>query len=110
MTVKFKCVLNLSEYDYLTAADIDKVKAELDKARYDWYHDGDELEISGECEVNEEFTDAANAADVASEIKWLLRDAADIDADIDVEERYDEDFYRESAFDEERRYYYSGLA
>lgn len=106
MTVDYKCSLNLSEYDFLTAADVVKVQAALDQNGYEWYRDGDEFEILGSCDVDEDFM---TESDVACEIEHLLWSTAEIDADATAEARYDEDERRESAFDEERRYYYDGL-
>ncbi len=107
MTVDYECRVKLDEYEYLTAGDVENVKAALDGAYYTWHHDGDDFTIAGKCEVDENGTDAA---DVAAEIRDLLWEVAEIDADVKAEARYDEDVYREDTFDEERRWFYLGLA
>lgn len=83
MTVAYDCTVNLGEYDDLTATDLDAVTAALDKERYEWYLDEDTLTIQGECDVDDY---AWTADDVAEDIKWLLRDAAEIDADVETRE------------------------
>lgn len=103
MTVTYFCEVDLSEYDDLTAEDIVKVKAALDEYRYDWYNDGDILRIDGECEVDSYGT---TAEDIAKEIHWILRDAADLDEDVKADGEPED---CESEFDEQIGYYYDGI-
>ena len=84
MTVTYGCNINLRDYieEDITTEDIANVKAAIEEAGYDFYQDGDEVTIEGEVEVDDYSTDAA---DVASEIKWILWKTAEIDADVDAE-------------------------
>lgn len=81
MTVGYDCEVNLNDYEDLTQEDLEAVATAL--KNYEWYHEGGKLVISGECEVDDY---AYSAKDVADELKWLLWDAAEIDADVDAEE------------------------
>lgn len=81
MTIAYKCEVKMSEpsdfehYDELTAA--------LSKNGYDWDYDPEtkSLIIDGETEVDSYDTDAV---DVASDIDYILRSTANIDADIEA--------------------------
>ena len=83
MTIAYKCEVKMSEpsdfehYDELTAA--------LSKNGYDWDYDPEtkSLIIDGETEVDSYDT---NADDVASDIDYILRSTANIDADIETKE------------------------
>ena len=80
MTVRYECTADVSE---LTAEELNAATNALDKDRYDWYLDGDELTVQGECEVDDYST---NADDVAKEIDYILWSEANLDADIKTEE------------------------
>lgn len=77
MTVNYECEVVLSEYEHLTQDDLEALDNAL--RYYDCYLDGDKLTISGECEVDDYTT---TAADVAADIKWLLWQSASVDADV----------------------------
>ena len=85
MTVEYECTLNIAEYKELGVTDDDfaKAKAAIEKAGYDWYQDDNEVQICGEVDVDDYDT---NADDVASEIKWILWNEGEIDADVDTRE------------------------
>lgn len=95
MTVEYECYFNLTDYvdengvgvsDERLAA----TKAAIEKAGYDWYQEGDEITISGEVDADDYST---SAADVASEIKWILWKTGEIDADVDAREvEYEPDY------------------
>lgn len=82
MTINYECNINLNEYEEVTEESIAKAKAAIEKAGYDWYRDGDEISIGGDIEVDDYVYDAA---DIASEISWILWDVGGIDADADAE-------------------------
>ena len=75
MTVSYECTADVSE---LTAEELDTLTTRLSKEHYEWAYTGSTLEIGGECEVDSYST---SADDVASEIEWILWDAAEVDAD-----------------------------
>lgn len=85
MTVEYECALNIAEYKELGITDDDfaKAKAAIKKAGYNWHQKGDEITINGEIDVDEYDT---TADDVASEIKWILWETGEIDADVDADE------------------------
>ncbi len=105
MTVKYKCTVKFSEYEHLTDELIGKAIAAVRAARYDCYVDADGLEIDGECEVD---GNPYDADEVASEIRWVLWDSAEIDADVHAEctDEYD---WHNSPFAEQMREFYAGL-
>ena len=88
MTVEYECSINLKDYvdeDGVGVSDeeLDATKAAIEKAGYQWYQNDDNIEICGEVDVDDYST---SADDVASEIKWILWDKGEIDADVDARE------------------------
>ena len=82
MTVTYNCTLNFAECE-MTAVDVDKLKAALDKEPYDYCIDDEGIEIFGEVDAIKYDT---SAADVAKDIEWLLWKVAGIDADVNARE------------------------
>lgn len=84
MTIRYECIADLGEvndfeYGVLTAS-LKKYGYEYE---YESDQDGGKLIIEGEIEVDD-YT--YSAADVASEIDYILWNAADLDADIRAKE------------------------
>ena len=75
MTVEYEIT---GSVEHLTAAEVDKLSSELSSSSHYWNIDGTELEISGECEVDDNYE---TADDVRDEITWWLWTSYDIDAD-----------------------------
>lgn len=80
MTIAYKCEADVSE---LTAEELDELTDELNDSDYcdDWVINDSILTIDGETEVDSYDTDAV---DVASDIDYILRSTANIDADIEA--------------------------
>lgn len=88
MTVEYECSFDLKDYvdeDGVGVLDeeLAATKAAIKKAGYNWYQEGDEITISGEIEVADYYGDAD---DVADEIKGILWNKGEIDADVDTRE------------------------
>ena len=95
MTVEYDCNFNLTDYVDengvgVSDEELATTKAAIEKAGYDWYQEGDEITISGEIEVDDYYGDAD---DVADEIKGILWNKGQIDADVDTREvKYEPDW------------------
>lgn len=95
MTVEYECSFDLKDYVdengvSVSDAELAATKAAIEKAGYNWYQEGDEVAICGEIDVDDYDT---NADDVANEIKWILWDNGEIDADVDTcEVEYEPDW------------------
>lgn len=85
-TVTYNCSFVLSEYPHLTKTDLDKLETALDEEDYDYYYKGGKLKIHGDFYVDSDTT----AKEVANDLKWLLWDTAEIDADVSAEADYDD--------------------
>lgn len=103
VTISFDFSGDLSE---LTHKEIKALTAKLDKYGYGefWEIDGDTLTIDGSADFDDY---DYNEDDVAEEIRYV---ASLFDVDLDGRAVIDDDdFHPESGFNEQMRYFYSGL-
>lgn len=100
MEVAYDCTVDMCDYEDLTPNEWNKVAVSLNAANYDWRFDisKKKLYICGECRIDPYSMDAS---DVKAELKWLLYDVAEIDADVYVKEiEYEPDWDRIGGVDD----------
>ena len=104
MTIRYKCAVKFDEYEHLTDELISAAIAALKAAGYCCYRGATGFDVDGELNTDEETAD-----DIADEIRWILWDSAEIDADASAEctDEYD---WRHSPFAEQMREFERGLA
>lgn len=88
-TVTYNCSFVLSEYPHLTTPILFLLETKLNDEDYNYYYEDGKLKIRGDFYVSSDTT----AEEVANDLKWLLLDVADIDADVSAETQYDDDDY-----------------
>lgn len=94
------------DISHLTPEEINALTNDLDKYGYGdfWEISGDTLSVSGTADIDDY---DCNEEDVEESIRSIARDFyVDLDGRAVID---DEDYHPESGFDEQMRYFYSGL-